>query len=74
MPIFLDNHRGPFRLCVTRPCATKPGFFRSEWLKGSVDRADVEDEARALLQDPRDSIQHVAVWSVTEGQFVGVIK
>lgn len=68
---WLFAHRGPFLFCVTRPFATKPGFFRSAWLKGEVDKDDVPDEARALLNDPRDTITAVDVWSVREGCFVG---
>ena len=71
---FLERHRGPFRLCLTRPNQKKPGFFTTEWLKGESDHADVESEARALLDDPRDTITDIGVWSVRENQFVGTIK
>jgi len=72
-PGWLDNHRGPFKFLLARPGA-KPGFYRSQWLKGHVLRDDVEAEADALLTDPRDTILDVCVWSVTEQQFVGVIR
>lgn len=68
---FLDRHRGPFRFNVGRPDPKKKGFHTSEWLKGTVDRADVADEAQALLTDPRDTIESVHVWSEGEQQFVG---
>lgn len=71
MRTFLDNHRGPYLLCVTRPFKTKAGFYRSEWLKGEVSRDDVEAEARSLLADKRDSIISVSLWSVKEECFVG---
>ena len=71
---FLNNHRGPYTFCVCRPVKTKPGFFRSQWLSGDVDRDDVETEARALLDDPRDTINLVSVWSVREGCFIGGYK
>ena len=67
---FWVRHRGPFQLVLTRPFATKPGFYRSDWLAGDVDGPDVEDEARALLEDPRDTITGVSVWSCREEQFV----
>jgi hypothetical protein len=73
MSTFIDAHRGPFRLVVSRP-TTKAGFHRTEWLAGTTDRDDVEAEARALLDDPRDTISHVAIWSETEEAFVGVIR
>jgi hypothetical protein len=70
----LDNHRGPYLFCVSRPHSRKKGFHRSEWLKGSVDHEDVGSEAIALLDDPRDTIAHVAVWSEREQAFVTVIR
>jgi hypothetical protein len=68
-----DHHRGPFTFCVTRPKenpreGTYP--FAYETLPGTVSGSDVEDEARALLADPRDTIVSVAVWSVSEQQHV----
>jgi len=68
-----DHHRGPFTFCVTRPKenprkGTYP--FSFERLPGTVNGADVADEARALLEDPRDSIISITVWSVTEQQCV----
>lgn len=71
---FLDNHMGPFRLQVIRPFATKKGFYRSEWLPGMSDKDDVAEEAMAILTDPRDTVITVCVWSVREGQFVGIYR
>ncbi len=75
MERWLAAHRGPFRLCITRP-AKKPGPpLTSEWLPGEKsDRDEVEAEARALLADKKDSICSVHVWSVREEQFVGGFK
>lgn len=70
----LNNHRGPYLFCVSRPSTKKAGFHRSEWLKGSVEHEDVGPEAKALLDDPRDTIEHVAVWSEREQSFVTVIR
>ena len=70
---WLNAHRGPFRLCITRP-GTKPGFYRCEWLRGEISRGDVEDECAALLTDPRDTIHSIHVWSVSEQTFCGTIK
>jgi hypothetical protein len=70
----LANHRGPYRFVVTRPFATKPGFYRSEWLKGTVEPEDIASEALALLNDPRDTINAVFVWSVREEAYVTTIK
>lgn len=43
MPTFMDTHRGPFRLAVTRP-AKKTGFYTTEWLAGMTSREDVAEE------------------------------
>jgi hypothetical protein len=70
----LNRHRGPYLFCVSRPFAKKQGFHRSEWLKGNVDYEDVGAEALALIQDPRDTIEHVGVWSEREQCFVTIIR
>lgn len=63
------RHRGPFRFLVARPSTGKTPI-RTAWLPGEVHRADVDDEAMALLTDPRDGIISISVWSVTEQQYV----
>lgn len=74
MKTFVDNHRGPFRFLATR-MVTKKGQLigTSVLLKGTIDGADVWDEARALLEDPRDTITSLAVWCEKEEQFIGTI-
>ena len=72
--INLADHRGPYRLVVTRPIANRPGFGIVEHLKGDVDTDDVVSEAFALLTDPRDTIEYVAVWSMVEGCYIGVLR
>lgn len=74
---FLERHRGPFRLHLTRdrgPKVMAKNRFTSEWAKGEVAKDDAEDEARALLDDPRDNITSVHFWSVKEEQFCGGMK
>jgi hypothetical protein len=68
----LNNHRGPYLFMVTRPFVStkKEGFYRSEWLKGTVDHEDVGPEAIALIRDKRDTIEAVYVWSEREQAFV----
>lgn len=74
MNTWLDNHRGPFRFLVTRTNTRTKTKFSSEWLTGTVERDDVESEARALLTDPRDTIVQVYVWSIREDSFAGGYK
>lgn len=66
----IEQHRGPFRMCVSRP-ASKAGFYKTQWLPGEVTRDDALDEADALLLDPKDTITSISFWSVKEEQFVG---
>jgi hypothetical protein len=64
-----------YTLYVERPHPKKKGFFRGEWLqpaRGSD--VDAQEEARALLSDPRDTISHVFVWSNRFNQFVGTYR
>jgi hypothetical protein len=74
----LDHHRGPFRLMVMRPKKVAAGSKKYpatfELLKGNVPKADIEEEAQALLNDPRDVIESIYVWSEREEQFVTIIK
>ena len=68
---FWSRHRGPFIFCINRPFASKPGFYRTEWLRGRTFAGEeVEAEATALLADERDTISTVDVWSEHEQQFV----
>ena len=77
----LNRHRGgPYRFCITRPkhggkyTGDTPRFC-NEWLTRLVaDKEDVGREAWALLQDPRDTICSVGVWSEKEQQFLGTIR
>lgn len=69
-----DHHRGPFRLQVLRTRKVSEGSKRypatTQTLPGLTDGADVADEAKALLTDPRDTIDAVYVFSETEAQHV----
>lgn len=58
------------RFYVTRPHATKPGRFTDEWLKGDTTMADAPTEARALLEDPKDTIVCVKVFNDARGFFM----
>jgi hypothetical protein len=68
---FWARHRGPFTLCISRPSAKKgkTGFYTTEWLQGSSEGPDAQDEAYALLTDPRDTITVVSVWSEREQSY-----
>ncbi len=71
---WLDNHRGPFKFLITRTNNRTKTGFASEWLAGETQKDDVEQEAQALLTDPRDTIINVYVWSIREDVFVGGYK
>jgi len=59
---------------VIRPVPGKPGFFTSEWLKTPIEPEDVESDALALLNDPRDTITSISVFSERERQYVVTIR
>ena len=69
----VSGYRGPFVLHVVRP-ASKPGFSRCEWRKGESTRDEVADEAALVLDDPRDTVIGVGIWSTREGQFVAYAR
>lgn len=62
------DHRGPFKLQVSRPPTGKEKVAQLETLPGLVEGIDIEDECLALLTDPRDTITRIYVWSDLEGQ------
>ena len=59
--------RGPFSLMVVRPGKDERPV--TNWLPGIVETDDVEDEATALLTDPRDTIEEVYLWNERLNQF-----
>jgi hypothetical protein len=65
-PFYL-RHRGPFRLVAVRQTPKGPAV---QWLKGNVEGEEAEAEAKALMTDPRDTIDAVEVWSERQSQFV----
>ena len=64
------HHRGPYRLQVIRLTPTRKCPYATETLPGTVETDDIPTEAQALLDDPRDSIIAVIVWSDSEQQHV----
>lgn len=72
----LERHRGPFLFCILRAAATKKnaGAVESEWLKTPTEKEDVVEEALALLEDPRDGIVNVGLWSEGEQAFVTTFR
>jgi hypothetical protein len=64
------QHRGPYRLFVVRSTGKKLQPLSSKWLKGEVSSDDVEEEALAILNDQRDTVFNVSVWSIRDSQFV----
>lgn len=72
-----DHHRGPFRLAVMRsapPARGRKYPAAFETLGGLTTGEDAEAEARALLADPRDTIEAVYVWSEPENRHVTTFR
>jgi hypothetical protein len=70
---FLDRHHGPYSLSVTRQ-DTRQAIgkqYTCQHLPGASEKDDVEAEAWALIDDPKDTIVHVHVWSEPEQCYVG---
>lgn len=66
----LDRHRGPFALIGWRATPKAKHPFKRIDLAEALAREDVDEHAQMFLEDPRDTIDHISVWSVTEQQHV----
>lgn len=73
---FVQNHRGPYLFNVVRHDVSKPrkSQWSSEWLRDEIDADDVPSLAHSYVNDPRDCIVSVHVWSVPEECFVGAVR
>lgn len=69
MTTIWQRHRGPYALNVLRASRNKYGAKTTTEMRG-VDSDEVEELARMLLEDPRDKVLGVYVWSEREEQFV----
>lgn len=69
-----EHHRGPYTLHVIRETPTRKVTWHSEALPGHVEPEDIPSEAQALLDDPRDTITTVIVFSEYEQQHVTSYK
>lgn len=67
---FYTRHRGPYRLQVLRLTGKRLKPYSTEFLQGVSDGPEVAEEAVAILNDPRDTVAAVYVFSETEQQFV----
>lgn len=72
MLLVLARHRGPFLFMVGRK--NKKGEPTTEWLRGDISKECVEEEALLILEDPRDNVDHISVWSSKEEQFITILK
>lgn len=71
------RHRGPFQLGLTYPPpanSRRVSMGVSKWGKDrDLSAEDAHEEARMLVNDPRDDVLRVHVWSNTEQQFIGAV-
>lgn len=67
------RHRGPYSLLVSRTVPGKGGKPKetTDKVKGPFSAEDAHEEARMLVNDPRDNVVDIHVFSDSEGQFVG---
>lgn len=68
-----DRHRGPFSLLLTREVAGKKGQVaqQGDHLKGPMSAEEAHEEACLLVNDPRENIVQIHVYSDSENQFCG---
>lgn len=72
-PVY-QNHRGPYTLMILRKVGEKAGGLdkiKSETINKSYSAEDAHEEARMLVNDPRDTIEGVYVFSENEQQYIG---
>ena len=62
----LDRHAGPFTLMGWR--RIKKDILQHAILAKAVPRDEVDDQAQMFLEDPRDTIDHITIWSESEEQ------
>lgn len=66
------RHRGPFSLLLTRDVLLKgKEVQKADHVKGPFTAEEAHEESRMLVNDPRDNVLQVHVFSDTEGQFCG---
>lgn len=68
-----DRHRGPYSLLLSRAVPGKGGKVeeQTDHVKGPFGAEEAHEEARMLVEDPRENVTSVHVFSITEGQFCG---
>jgi len=60
---------------LSRAHPKKPGFSTTQWTQSSTrDGQEAVEEAWALIDDPRDTIEAVYFFSLSEQQFVGAVR
>lgn len=68
-----DRHRGPYSLLLGRAIPGKGGKVKedSDRISGPMSAEEAHEEARILVNDTKDTIMNVHVFSDSEGQFIG---
>lgn len=69
-----DRHKGPYRLTLTRQVEVKgKQEHQSDRVEERFSAEDAHEEARMLVNDPKENIVNVYVFSESEGQFIGAL-
>lgn len=67
-----DRHRGPYGVMLTRVVEVKNGTEQvSDRLPDRFTAEDAHEEARMLVNDPKENVKSAYVFSESEGQFIG---
>jgi hypothetical protein len=60
------------RFLIVRRSRGRTGY-RSSW-EGAAEASSARDEARFLVDDPRDTIERICLWDERHQQFSGVVS
>lgn len=67
------RHRGPFSILLTREVAGKKNKMEqaSDRVEGHFNAEEAHEEARVLVNSPKENVLQAFVFSDSEGQFIG---
>ncbi len=71
---FWTRHRGPYTLQVLRDTPKRKQPWHCETLEGAHSGEDALEEATMLVNDPRDNILSVFIWSEFEECHVCTVR
>lgn len=71
---FYTRHRGPYTLQLNRDTPKQKQPWHTEALEGLLSGEEALELAHSFVNDPRDTIQSVHIWSDTEECHVCTVR